>query len=399
MKYRSVLLFSWAAYMCVYFGRVNLSIALPYLQGDYGYSRASMGIVAAGFFGTYALGQLINGVLGDRFHPRYFVSLGLAMAGLSNVIFGISGSLPVMFLVWSINGYFQSMLWGPMVRLVSDHSPPEQLHKGLIFLISSTVIGYFFSYAALGRLAVLFHWKWIFWAPGTLLLIMAGVWFWVFRGITRKSDSVKNGNSGARGGLWGVLDFLRQTRVWMVALVCVLEGLVKEGLTLWCPTFLSESQSLSMDKTLLIMTLLPLLNLPVLVLSGWVNKLFRHHEKRTLFFFLAVSLAFVVLLKFTLRSALLWMGAALFGLIAAAFAINNLLVSFIPVNFQKEQRVSTTAGFLDCANYAGAAISGPLVGLLADRLGWKGVVDGWIMATVIAIILTIFTRDYKTRKE
>jgi sugar phosphate permease len=224
---------------------------------------------------------------------------------------------------------------------------------------------------------------------------MAALWFWTFRGIARRGDSGKSGDTAARAGLWGMLDFLRRTKLWMVALVCVLEGLVKEGLTFWSPTFLSESQSLGMDKTLLIMTLLPLLNLPVLVLSGWMNKLFRYHEKRTLLFFFSVSLVFAVMLKFTLRGALLWMSAALFGLIAAAFAINNLLVSFVPVNFQKERRVSAAAGFLDCANYAGGAISGPFVGLLADRSGWQGVVEGWIMATVIALVLTIFTRDYK----
>ncbi|GHV89806.1 glycerol-3-phosphate transporter [Spirochaetia bacterium] len=387
--------------MVVYFGRVNLSIVLTFLQNEYGYSKAALGIVAAGFFGTYAAGQLINGVLGDRFNPRYFVSLGLAASGLANIMFGVSRSLPAMFLFWSINGYFQSMLWGPMVRLVSEYSPPEKLHKGLIFLISSTIIGYFFSYAVLGQITVLIHWKWAFWAPGLLLLIMAFLWFWAFRGNTRKSAPVsgKSEDTAARGGLWGILDFLLRTRLWVVALVCVLEGLVKEGLTLWSPTILSESQSLGMDKALLIMTLLPLLNLPVLVLSGWVNKLFRHHEKPTLFFFLALSFVFAVMLKFTLRDTLLWMSIALFSLIAAAFAINNLLISFVPVNFQKEQRVSTAAGFLDCATYAGAAISGPLVGLLADRSGWKSVVDGWIMVTVMAIILTIFTRDYKTKKQ
>jgi sugar phosphate permease len=230
----------WLAYVISYFGRVNLSITLPYLQSVYGYSKASLGMVALGFFGAYAAGQLINGVLGDRFNPRYFISIGLLFAGVSNIFFGITHNLGAMILFWAINGYFQSMLWGPLVRIISGSTPKQHLPK----------------------FAALFF-----------IILMAA-----FKG----------------------------------------------------------------------------------------------------------NIIMVIL--------------AFFCILGSIFAANNMLIAFVPLNFQREDRISSTAGFLDCAVYIGAAISSPLAGMLADRFGWNGVIRGWIGVCVAAIILAIVSRNYSHPK-
>jgi OPA family glycerol-3-phosphate transporter-like MFS transporter len=301
-------------------------------------------------------------------------------------------NLNAMILFWTINGYFQSMLWGPLVRIVSDSTPPKHLQKTIMLLSSSTIIGYLFSYIVVGRIAVFIGWKMAFFIPGVLLIIMAGIWFLKFKSyqypVTKKTPKADHLYSSENA-----LRFLIRTRLWVTALVCVLQGSIKEGLILWGPTFFSESLSLPMGQILFVMGLVPLMNFTGLLLGGLVNKLLRFHEKYTIIFFLSIALFFIILMA-AIKGNFIIVILAFCCILGSIFAANNMLVAFVPLNFQKEHRVSSTAGFMDCAVYIGAAISSPLAGTLADRFGWNGVIKGWICACAAAIILAVASRNY-----
>ncbi|MDR2258759.1 MAG: MFS transporter [Treponema sp.] len=390
----------WFAYVTAYFGRINLSIALPYLHERYGYSNMSLGITASGFFVAYAAGQLINGFLGDFFNPRLFVSAGLFFAGLSNILFGCSRQLVFLFIFWTCNGYFQSMLWGPMVRITTESTPHTHLQKAAIILSSSTIIGYLLSYTLIGKITLIFGWKTAFYIPGGILIAVAVLWFYLLpRFFTTAADTaaVSAGERTLKKN-GGILGFFIGTQLWVVALVCVFQGSIKEGLTLWGPTFFSESRSLPLDQVLYIMSLVPLMNLLAVVFCGVVYRIFHYHEKSTLLFFLSLAVLFTVILRIGGSVNMMLMNLAFCGLFAAVFAANNILTAFMPLNFRKKGRVSTVAGILDCAVYIGAAFSGPLVGLLAGQFGWNGVMEGWIVVAVLALVTAFLSRDYKKRK-
>lgn len=54
-----------------------LSIALPGIMDEFGYSKTAMGAVLTALFTAYAFGQFVNGQLGDRFGARRFITLGV----------------------------------------------------------------------------------------------------------------------------------------------------------------------------------------------------------------------------------------------------------------------------------------------------------------------------------
>lgn len=74
---RRLIVLAWVAYAAYYLGRVNLAIALPAIQSELGLTAAQVGLFGTLFFWVYAVGQLVNGRLGDRFSPRRFVLIGL----------------------------------------------------------------------------------------------------------------------------------------------------------------------------------------------------------------------------------------------------------------------------------------------------------------------------------
>ena len=116
---------AWLTYAFYYLGRVNLPVALPALQAEFGWSPAAVGLIGTAMYWTYAAGQLVNGHLGDRLSPRRLVALGLLGSAALNLLFGSLGALGGMVLVWALNGWVQSTGWGPIVKTLSHWFRPR----------------------------------------------------------------------------------------------------------------------------------------------------------------------------------------------------------------------------------------------------------------------------------
>jgi OPA family glycerol-3-phosphate transporter-like MFS transporter len=386
----------WFAYVTAYFGRINLSIILPNLHDTLGYSNASLGMIALCFFTAYAIGQLINGFIGDIINPRYFVSLGLFAAGLCNVFFGFSKGIVFLCVFWSQNGYAQSMLWGPMVRMVAEATPQRQLQKITLFFASSTIFGYLFSYTLVGKIAVSLNWRMVFLIPGCILILISAVWFVIFRNyhaMTGQEPVPRQAKSWR--SLKDIPDFVLRSRLWAVGLIALLNGSVKEGITFWGPSFFIDYQSFPLEKALYLMSFIPLMNMIALAGGAFVNRVFKYQIKYTLSFFLFLALAFSVLLRAGMDFNHFVMDFAFFGLFAMFLAVNNMITSFIPLYFNKERRVSSVAGFLDCSVYAGAALSSPVTGFIADKSGWQGIINGWIGICAVALVISFLSHNYR----
>lgn len=133
---RSTIFVLWFTYVLFYLGRVNLAVALPLIESEFGWSTITTGLVSSSFFWVYALGQLINGSLGDRLSTRYFIFFGLLGTALMNFLFGFSKTLTIMALIWGINGIFQSTGWGPIVKTATRWISDEERHTVSAFLES-----------------------------------------------------------------------------------------------------------------------------------------------------------------------------------------------------------------------------------------------------------------------
>src|SRR6185312_3348266 len=57
-------------YMITYLDRVSLANTAPLISKEFGFSKATMGVIFSAFIWSYALFQVPGGWLGDRFGPR-----------------------------------------------------------------------------------------------------------------------------------------------------------------------------------------------------------------------------------------------------------------------------------------------------------------------------------------
>ena len=391
---------AWCVYAAAYFCRINLSITIPYLQNELGFSKTALGFLASGFFIAYAAGQLINGIIGDRLPVRYFISLGLIVAGVSNIIFGMIQTFPLMLIAWTANGYFQSMLWGPLLRTLSEHVPPAKQDRAKFMMSTSPVVGSFFAYILAGRLAISFGWKAAFLVPGIILLAMAGIWFCSLSGFSGKKgststpgkDSLKNEGQGVKEnreswhGKLRLVEFILHSRIYLIIILGIFIGISGQGLSLWSPSLFTEYFSLDMNRMLSIMSLMPLVNLLFIITGGILFKNYLKNENRIIILFLSIALL-STLFMWRLQNIVFILYVIIFYVLMASITTANIFITgYVPFKYKQNGRVSAAAGIIDSSIYLGAAIAGPVIGAAAERFGWDGIFGGILGICVLALI-------------
>ncbi len=113
-------------YLFYYFGKKNIGVAAGSLEEKLGLSHEQLGFALTAFTLTYALGQFINGFLGDRYSPRRIMLIGAIGGVVANILFGLSNALLLFVVFWAINGYFSSMGWAPGCRILCNWFPERR---------------------------------------------------------------------------------------------------------------------------------------------------------------------------------------------------------------------------------------------------------------------------------
>ena len=84
-----MLFLAWITYTVAYLCRVNISTAMDKLSVGMHVSVEYLGAASSIYFVTYAVGQLLNGFIGDRVNPHRYVH-GLAPKAIDPEIVPLS---------------------------------------------------------------------------------------------------------------------------------------------------------------------------------------------------------------------------------------------------------------------------------------------------------------------
>lgn len=405
-----ILLTVWITYSTFYLCRVNLSIAVPGIMDEYGYSKTAMGGVMTALLIAYAIGQFVNGQLGDKFGARKLITLGIFVSAILNIAFGFSPGITAMIAIWALNGYFQSMGWGPSVKTIANWFPPRLRGRAGGILGSSYQIGNAYSWALAGFVTGLLGWRWAFFVPAIIFLI-SGI-HWYIRGRNAPEEvglpSLENEDKGAgsqpqRDEHLGFNYTLRliatDKRIWIVAFALFLLNIVRYGFMSWAPTYMFEIQKATISIAAYKAIALPLAGSLGALFAGWLtDKYFQSRRMPVAGIMLFLLGVFVWL--YPQVPAGTW-GLSLLGLLLIGFMTYGphvLIVGIIPMDFGTRKASSSVAGFIDGVGYIGAAISGIGSGWLIDTIGWWAAFNFWVISAIGAGILMVALWNYKPEK-
>ena len=172
----------WGAYAAYYLCRVNLGVAQPAILKEFPtWTETQIGTIPSTYAAVYAIGQIVNGTLAQRFGARRMMTLALLLAGLTNLGFSSVSSLGAMRLLWAINGWGQSAGWSLIVHVISEWNTSAR--RGFLIGRLSTcyTVGNVLSWLLAGWLCGSLGWRAAFWVPGLALLPMAVIFFVLLR--------------------------------------------------------------------------------------------------------------------------------------------------------------------------------------------------------------------------
>lgn len=413
LKYwrKRVFISVWITYGTFYLCRVNISIAIPGIMKEFGYSKTVMGGILTCLFITYAVGQFINGQLGDKFGARRLISFGLLMSGLLNIIFGFNSAITAMMIIWGLNGFFQSMGWAPSVKTVANWFPPERRGKLSGLLGTSYQIGNAYSWILAGFIVGLLGWRWAFWIPAVIVIFSAIHWY--IRGrnapeevglptIEEETQGIENfqvRKDHHIGFVHTLKLVLTSPGIWLVGLGLFCLNIVRYGFISWAPTYMFEVQKATISTAAYKAIAIPIAGSLGAIFAGWVSDEVFQSRRAPIASAMLIMLGIFawLYLKIPVKDWVLsFVVLLLIGFMT--YGPHVLMVSAAPMDLGTRKASASAAGFIDCLGYVGAALTGVVSGWLVDKYSWNAAFYLWIASAIIAAILMALLWNYKPVK-
>jgi sugar phosphate permease len=127
----------YIAYMGFLVSRKNYGFWLRPVISELGYAKGQAGLIGSTLEVTYGTCSFLNGVVIDSRSPKHLLIGGLLLSALANLCVAGTESLPLMVVVWGLNGAVQSVGW-PSVTNVFLAWFPDPAARGAWYSLLST---------------------------------------------------------------------------------------------------------------------------------------------------------------------------------------------------------------------------------------------------------------------
>ena len=365
-------------YMVSYITRTNYGAVLKSMVSSTGYTKDLLSMAVTGSFITYGAGQIVSGLLGDRFSPKKLVTCGFIVTVLMNVLIPLCADPYQMTVVWCVNGFAQAFMWPPLVRLMTTLLTEEDYKLASVKVSWGSSVGTIIVYLASSIIVSFTSWKAVFYFSAICGFIMIFIWNKFSYEIqpVKRETAVENKNAEAPVQKVSAKVIFAPVMIG-VMLGIILQGMLRDGVTTWMPTYIGETYELGDSVAILTGVVLPIFSIITFKLAGWLYKKITNPLTcaGVIFGFGAVSA--LALYLFTGSNPIF---SVLFSalLTGSMHGVNLILICMIPPFFNKYGNVSTVSGVLNSCTYIGSAISTYGIALLSEKMGWDFTLLMWL---------------------
>lgn len=374
------------SYFAVYIARNILGAVTPQMIAA-GFSESYIGKMSSLFFVAYAVGQLINGAIGDKIKAKYMICTGLLGASIMNFLFTQTAATPVAATaVYALTGYFLSMIYGPMTKVVSENTEPIHATRcSLGYTFAS-----FFGSPGAGLLAATLVWQSVFAVSSAVLAVMAVTGFLFFTAFERQGimkygqyKSEKKGN----------VKILLKHRIVKFSMISILTGVVRTSVVFWLPTYIAQYLEFSAKTSASIYTAATLvISLASFIAVFTYEKLGRNMDKTILLMFSNAAVFFM--LTYLVKLPAVNIVCIVIAIMSSNGAATMLWSRYCP-SLRDTGMVSSATGFLDFLSYMSAAAANLIFADAATVIGWGWLILVWFGLMIVGIVIAL---PYKKQK-
>lgn len=380
-KHWKLVILSGILYFVCQICRTDLSACMVDLLPDLGIAKDAMGLAITAGYIAYAVGMSINSLLTDRTNPRLMICATMFCCAATHLGIRLLPYLPVMIVLWCINGYAQSAVWPSLVRLTADNLPAEQQESALRIVSLFQHAGSLSCFLIVPAELALGGWRTAMSVTAAACLTLGLVWALMRELCTAPQTAQTQKNQAAKLN-W---QFFRRGRLFYFMGVACLTGMIRDGLTSWAPVYFSEEFSLNATLSLILSAVLPAAKILALAVHPAVQKKVPKTRTQLIVFYVGCAAAACIVLLANLAGWTLAAAGFMAVMLCLMVCTDLSFTISIPIQFGSVGRSATVSGILDCMLYLGAAISSYLFALLAQWGGWTATIVSWIVIPLIAI--------------
>jgi OPA family sugar phosphate sensor protein UhpC-like MFS transporter len=385
-----------------------LSVVKKPLLDEGIFSAVELGLIGAALFYAYAFGKLVNGFLADHANMKVFFAFGLLMSALVNVGMGFSTVLAISVALWALNGWFQG--FGAPAGIVSLASWFSNRERGRYYGIWSTAhsIGEGLTFFVVAALVAAFGWRYGFWAPGMLCIVVAfGIYFLMqdrprTLGLPEvndwKNDHWQQSNGRERENLWKKqLSILVYPTIWILALASATNYVVRYAINSWGILYLQEARGYTLIEAGTLLMVNTLAGIVGCIAFGFISdKVFgARRPPANLIFAILEIIALFLIFYGPQNTPMLYFAFVLYGI-----GLNGLVTSLgglFGVDIAPKCAAGAVMGFVGIFSYIGAGIQENVSGYLIEK--GTTIVDGnrvydfsdaivfWVGASIVSMLL------------
>ncbi len=124
-----------------YFDRVNLSVALPSMSGEFGWTESQQGLAMAAIFFTYTALQIPAGILVDRYGVRIPYLIGFLVWSIASALTALTGALTALIAFRLLVGIGESVVTPSSMRYIRLHFDEKQRGLAVGLYMTGTKVG------------------------------------------------------------------------------------------------------------------------------------------------------------------------------------------------------------------------------------------------------------------
>jgi OPA family glycerol-3-phosphate transporter-like MFS transporter len=413
---RQVFIGIFVGYAAYYLVRNNLALAIPDILREHPeYSKAQLGSALTGLSIAYGVSKFLMGSVSDRSNPKYFLPLGLLLScaimfamGTAKVIYG---SLALLIVLQSVNGWVQGMGWPPSGKTMVHWFSTNE--RGLVvstWNVSHNVGGALVANLALLGVMLTNDWGAKFYFNAVVAAVVAVVAFFLLRDtpqacglppIEAYRNDYRPDYSADHERTFTYREIflehvLTNRYLWAISFANAFVYFVRYGVVNWIPTYLETAKGFSFQQSSLGWSLYEYAAIPGTIACGWVSdRWFKGRRAPATILFMALTLAAVIVYWLNLHGPL-WIDYA--ALIAIGFLIYGpiMIIGLHALDLVPKKAAGTAAGFTGFFGYVfGSAIAGSGVGWIADRWSWNGVFIAMVVCCLLAIGFSAMTLAHR----
>lgn len=399
-------------YVGYYLCRGNISVALPLLSKEFGYTNTQLGLILTLSEFAYAAGKFINGPLADKIGGKKIFLIGMAGAIFFNLLFPLNTSILWFTLIWCCARYFLSMGWGGVIKTIGEWFPTER--GGTVMGLVS--INFQFGGVAAALLAAWLltmgsDWKGLFYVPA---IILSGIWVWAYFASRENPQEVVPGvafgNSASKrkpiaeqengddteheSSVEIIKDLLKLKLFRQILLFSFLTTLLRSIFLFWTPKLLVD---IGMGATTAAFksAVFPILGVLGTVLLGWYTDHYAKNGDRARMMWIMLTglvfslLAIAILIPYRMefaQSIVIMTGACGFFL----YGPYSMSSGCLTLDVAGAKRAGSCTGMIDGIGYLGGGIAAWGAGYLSDKMGWATVfytLSGFAVLSVLSAMV------------